>query len=59
MLMTPMLMTPDQVAAALGIHRSTLYRWWRQGRGPRFVRIGPGLRRCDPADVAAFGWSPK
>lgn len=44
----------DQVAARLGLkNRSTLDDWARQGKGPRFYRIGR-TRRYDAADVDAY-----
>ena len=34
------LMTEAEMAELLRVHPSTLQRWRRQGRGPRYVRLG-------------------
>lgn len=35
-------MKPAEVLAALGIHRTTLERWRREGTGPSFVKLPTG-----------------
>jgi excisionase family DNA binding protein len=43
----------DEVAALLGIHRSTVWRWLEQGLVPRPRRIG-GRTLWSRADVVLF-----
>jgi excisionase family DNA binding protein len=45
------LMTTEAAAAELAVKPSTLARWRRQGRGPRYVRIGSKVVRYRAADV--------
>ena len=33
-------LTPIQVSVKLGITKNTLVRWRKDGRGPRFVKLG-------------------
>lgn len=49
----PLLLTLEEAAARLRIHRSTLYALLREGRGPRTVRINSRLL-FRPADIEAF-----
>ena len=43
-----------QVAAALGVARSTIWRWCRQHRFPQPRKFGPGVARWSEADVQEF-----
>lgn len=47
------LLTADEVAHLLKIHRKTPYAWAREGRLP-VVRLGPGSVRFRREDVEAF-----
>ena len=38
------LLTTDQLAAYLGVPRSTLYTWRYRGGGPSAIRVGRHLR---------------
>ena len=38
------LLTPDEVAAILGVPKATLYRWRYHREGPESIRIGRHLR---------------
>jgi predicted DNA-binding transcriptional regulator AlpA len=33
-------MRPDEFAAGIGKSIPTLYRWWREGSGPKASKIG-------------------
>lgn len=35
-------LTSPEAAARIGIHPVTLAAWRRQGRGPKFEKLGPG-----------------
>ena len=51
------LLSPREVASRYPISVSTLGRWRRRGRGPRFIRLGVGPRArlmYREADVEAF-----
>jgi hypothetical protein len=53
----PQLLNQNQVAALLGMSARTLEGRRSRGEGPRFVKLGRGLRapvRYDPKDVAEF-----
>ena len=47
--MTPVLLTPRQVADYLGLARSTLAKLRLTGGGPSFVKLGAAVRY--PADL--------
>jgi predicted DNA-binding transcriptional regulator AlpA len=36
----PELILPPQLATALGVHRTTLWRWIKAGNGPKRIVIG-------------------
>ncbi|MBU4214304.1 MAG: helix-turn-helix domain-containing protein [Actinobacteria bacterium] len=38
------LLTPDQVAAVLGVPKTTLFRWRVDAKGPLGIRVGKHLR---------------
>lgn len=38
------LLTPDQVAAVLGVPKTTLFRWRVDQKGPLGIRVGKHLR---------------
>jgi excisionase family DNA binding protein len=46
----PLAWSVDEVAARLGVPKSTIYYWRRKGVGPPAVRVGKYLR-FRPADV--------
>ncbi len=48
------LLTPREVADALGVSTLTLYRRRRDGTGPRFVRVGPRAIRYPREWVDAY-----
>jgi len=48
------LLTPEQVATLMRCSSYTLARWRREGRGPKFRRIGPSKVYYALADVRAF-----
>lgn len=43
-----------QVAARLGISRPTLWRWVKDGRLPRPVKLGPAVTRWRLSDIEKF-----
>lgn len=47
------LLSPNELAAILGIAVATIYQWRYRGEGPRGIRVG-GKLRFDPADVRAW-----
>lgn len=49
-----LLLTVDQCAAWLGVEPSTLHRWRKQDRGPRFVPLSPRDFRYKVSDVRAW-----
>lgn len=50
----PALLTPEDVAAQLGVSRKALERWRCTGDGPRFVRLGHKTVRYRMEDVETF-----
>ena len=51
--MTTTLMTPDDLAAYLGVPVKTIYQWGTTRKGPRRLRVGKHVR-FRPADVEAW-----
>ncbi len=47
------LLTPHQTAKLLGVSMKTLDRWRWEGKGPRFVKIGHGIR-YRPHDLQSY-----
>jgi predicted DNA-binding transcriptional regulator AlpA len=45
---------PAKAARMLGISRTTLYRWEKEGRLAPRVILGPGVSGWKEADLAAF-----
>lgn len=45
---------PAQLAGELGVDEVTLWRWRRDGIGPRYHRVGPRAIRYARADVDAW-----
>jgi excisionase family DNA binding protein len=47
--MTDKLLAQQQLADELEVGLRTLERWWQQGTGPAFIRVGrsPRYRRVD------------
>lgn len=43
-----------QVAARLGISRPSLWRWVKDGRFPRPVKLGPAVTRWRLSDIEKF-----
>ena len=43
------LITPDTLAERLGTKRRTIDEWRITGRGPKFIRIGRGVRYAPDA----------
>lgn len=50
----PRLLTPQEVAAMLGLTERTLERWRITGEGPRFAKLSRSTVRYKHDDVAAF-----
>jgi len=51
------LLSPREVAKILGTSRSTLARWRREGKGPKYLKLGEGMFaavRYRGSDVRAF-----
>lgn len=48
------LWSADRVAKRIGVHLATLNRYVAKGEFPAPYRIGPRLRKWDPADVLAW-----
>jgi excisionase family DNA binding protein len=38
------LMTSVELAGMMGVHRSTPKKWRREGRGPRYLKLGKSVR---------------
>lgn len=47
------LLTPEQLAEALQVPVSTLYKWRAAGTGPRSIKVGKYIR-YRPAAVEAY-----
>jgi hypothetical protein len=47
----PVLLTTEEVAAALHVDKSTLSRWRTSGRGPRVLWLSRGIPRYLAKDV--------
>jgi len=43
-----------EVAAAIGVHASTLQRWCASGKGPRHIKTPGGTYIFRPEDVAKW-----
>ena len=41
----------DDVVSELGVSRSTLYRWFATGRGPKSIRLPNGAIRIRRSDL--------
>ena len=52
--MAPMIMRPAEVCSALGISRTTLWRWCRSGRFPEPVQLGTRFTCWRASDVEAW-----
>ena len=46
-------MRPEELAARIGKSSATLYRWWRDGTGPKATKIG-GTKVIAREDAAAW-----
>ena len=42
--MSPVWLTPDELAARLRVPKATLYQWRYRGEGPRAIKVGRHLR---------------
>jgi predicted DNA-binding transcriptional regulator AlpA len=49
----PQLIPESEVRRRFGVSRSTMWRWRRDGTGPKCYQLGPRLM-YDPADLAAW-----
>jgi excisionase family DNA binding protein len=47
------LLTPDEVAAVLGIPKTTLFRWRVDSKGPKGIRVGKHLR-FRPSEISRW-----
>ena len=48
------LMTVKQVARLLGVGKSTIWRWCKQGKFPRPIKLSQRITRWRAEDVAAL-----
>ncbi len=48
------ILRPAEVAALVGVHRVTLYKWARQGRFPAPFKIGKRAAGFRKSDVSAW-----
>jgi len=48
------LLLAKEVAAEIGIHRMTLYRWRKTGKGPKGIRMPSGRIMFHEADIRRF-----
>ena len=48
------LLTEEETATILQVHRATLSRWRQRGGGPPFVRLGPKLIRYRRSELRAW-----
>jgi excisionase family DNA binding protein len=46
------LLTPDEVAERLRVHRATLAAWRKNGEGPAYTRVGGEIRYSEEAVLA-------
>ena len=49
----PQLLTETEVRQRFGVSRSTMWRWRKNGTGPKCYQLGPRLM-YDPADLTAW-----
>jgi len=45
---------PQELATMLAVHRTTLWRWVRDGHIPRPVRLGPNTVAWDSTQIDAW-----
>jgi excisionase family DNA binding protein len=45
---------PQELAIMLAVHRTTLWRWVRDGHLPRPVRLGPNTVAWDSVEIDAW-----
>ncbi|ERS11632.1 hypothetical protein Q672_19220 [Marinobacter sp. EVN1] len=50
----PMFYTVDEVSSRYKVSTKTIWRWVREGRFPRPVKVGPGTTRWREEDLQAF-----
>ncbi|SFM41629.1 transcriptional regulator, AlpA family [Marinobacter pelagius] len=49
-----MFYTIDEVSSRYKVSTKTIWRWVREGRFPRPVKVGPGTTRWREEDLQAF-----
>lgn len=52
--MSQKLLNVKQVAALLGVGKSTIWRWAQSGKGPKPIRLTNGCTRWRSSEVTAF-----
>ncbi|MET4130034.1 helix-turn-helix domain-containing protein [Roseovarius sp. MBR-6] len=50
----PEVMTPGEAAEFVGVTTETLYRWRKDGWGPKYSQINSRIVRYQKADLIAF-----
>ena len=48
------LLTSTEVAAMLNVSPDTVFRWKREGRLPKALKLGPRATRWRQSDIQAF-----
>lgn len=48
------LLTPKETAAQLRISLSTLRGWRKQNKGPRVIKLGPGIYRYSEEELREY-----
>ncbi|NWO07152.1 MAG: helix-turn-helix domain-containing protein [Alteromonadaceae bacterium] len=49
-----MFYTVDEVSSRYKVSTKTIWRWVREGRFPRPIKVGPGTTRWREKDLQAF-----
>lgn len=47
-------LSDNEIATRLGVHRTTVRRWVREGRFPKPVKLGPNCTRWKLTDIEEF-----
>lgn len=47
-------LSDTEIATRLGVHRTTVRRWVREGRFPKPVKLGPNCTRWKLTDIEEF-----
>lgn len=53
-LVDPLVDEPNACELLGGVHRSTLWRWIREGKLPKPIKLGPGVARWRMSHIRAF-----